>query len=156
MANQKGTTNQDDNDFPWHLGVYDSHCHPTDTESSIHRIPEMKTRVLTIMATRAQDQALVANFADKLAFARESFQKREMTGTVVPAFGWHPWFSHQIYDDSSSISGKTKEPSKDVHYQRVLSPSPIDKDFLESLPRPLPLSALIPLLITGKHAKHTP
>lgn len=62
----------------------------------------------------------------------------------MPAFGWHPWFSHQIYieteyDGAESLSAQQKR----AHYRSVLAPQPgessEDEDFLKSLPDPSPL-----------------
>lgn len=75
------------------------------------------------MATRSQDQDLVSQLA-------ESERK------TIPSFGWHPWFSHQIYDD------KTPPESKTAHYQAVLTPPP-DDTFIKSLPDPIPLSEFL-------------
>lgn len=132
--------------FPWHLGAFDAHCHPTDTVPSLDSIAGMKTRALTIMATRGQDQRLVADFADKLGITEDTVPALESTSTsgeksrgyIVPAFGWHPWFSHQIF-----VGAKDEMPSKFNHYRMAISPSPEDDDFIASLPDPRPLSDLL-------------
>ncbi|KAF3767836.1 Metallo-dependent hydrolase [Cryphonectria parasitica EP155] len=145
--------------FPWDLGIYDAHCHPTDTMATISSIAEtMQARTLTVMATRSQDQELVAQLAGQYgvrspeALASSSPQLER----VIPAFGWHPWFSHQIYDDLTSSSADkdaSNIPSPDDseavkwrHYNAVLVPSPESKDdegFINDLPTPYPLSALL-------------
>ncbi|KAL9100593.1 MAG: hypothetical protein Q9163_004052 [Psora crenata] len=123
--------------FPWHIGVYDAHCHPTDTAASIDNIPKLKVRALTIMATRNEDQTIVAEFADRLGSRIEQGEERYL----IPAFGWHPWFSHQIYDDLPlHASGP---PTKEQHYGRVLTPIPENEDFIRSLPEPRSLSGLL-------------
>ena len=131
--------------FPWHLGAFDAHCHPTDTVPSLDKIVGMKTRALTIMATRGQDQSLVASFADRLGVSDDVLPDLKSTipceksrGYIIPAFGWHPWFSHQLFvDEQDGIPGKSE------HYRSTLSPSPEDPDFIANLPDPRPLSALL-------------
>lgn len=145
MDNDQKST-EAEGEFPWHLGVFDAHCHPTDTISSMDVIPAMKVRALVIMASRAQDQEIVAKFAD--AFGVRSLAVSDLLEVgatrVVPSFGWHPWFSYQIYDDSLVLS--TNSPhgtSKLDHYKSVIVPSPDDPEFLGRLPNPRSLSAYI-------------
>ncbi|OAA39813.1 Cut9-interacting protein scn1 [Beauveria brongniartii RCEF 3172] len=145
---------QPTDDFPWHLGAYDAHCHPTDTMASIDNLARMRTSVLTIMATRSQDQDLVAEVAAShgLATTTTTTDLPDATGAskVVPAFAWHPWFSHQRYDDSAAEptyhqpDDGTSSPSeaKRAHYRAVLQPPP-DDAFIDSLPDPVPISAFI-------------
>ena len=123
--------------FPWHLGVFDAHCHPTDTVVSLEKISSMKTKALTIMATRRQDQHLVFDFAEQLGLVDDAERDR----FLVPAFGWHPWFSYQIVDDLGSPLGG--RPTRDAHYKQVIVPSPEDKEFLASLPEPRSLSQIL-------------
>lgn len=124
-------------DFPWHLGVYDAHCHPTDSMKHIDDIRNMKAKVLTIMATRSQDQDLVSAVATK--FRSKNAEAEQTPSKVIPAFGWHPWFSHQIYDDTGE---ETEQMDKVGHYRKVLTGN-ADETLIAGFPEPRPLSDLI-------------
>jgi len=133
----------------WQTGVFDAHCHPTDTMHLVDKIPTMNATALTIMATRAQDQELVVKVAKQHALKPEDIKASSNMANwrgVVPSFGWHPWFSHQIFDDISLNPGASStldDDAKTAHYQSVLTPSPQDKQFLLRLPNPLPLSQFL-------------
>ncbi|WYZ46040.1 hypothetical protein EsH8_IX_000265 [Colletotrichum jinshuiense] len=130
--------------FPWDAGVYDAHCHPTDTMSTVDKIPNMRAAALTVMATRSQDQALVAD----VAAAHGVRSRYDMSqGHLIPSFGWHPWFSYQLFDDTVPEAERTyregQPDAKTRHYQAVLAPAPEDPDFLDALPTPRSLSAFL-------------
>jgi Tat protein secretion system quality control protein TatD with DNase activity len=139
--------------FPWHLPICDAHCHPTDTMASVNDISSMRATALTIMATRAQDQDLVTDVASKhynkdlKSLIKDN--SKEQNTCVVPSFGWHPWFSHLLYNDSADTptyrptSGSEPDlAAKQAHYSAVLQPEP-SSDFVASLPNPVAVSSFI-------------
>ncbi|OAL47598.1 Metallo-dependent hydrolase [Pyrenochaeta sp. DS3sAY3a] len=152
--------------FPWHLGVYDAHCHPTDTMSSISTIQNMKTRVLTVMATRAEDQDLVISAAKEHGIKASDPALWSREECIVPCFGWHPWFAHQMYisDDTTTSTHDGEEEiqharltseAKIAHYQKVLHPhrpdplSPEDRTTFLSLPDPTSFPAFLATMKTN-------
>ncbi|MCJ1278335.1 hypothetical protein MMC21_006150 [Puttea exsequens] len=149
MAQEEADSEQ--GPFPWHLGIFDAHCHPTDTVPSIKNIADMKTRALIIMATRAQDQSIVADFADKLGITMDMLNElrweennNKPSGYIVPSFGWHPWFSHHLYDDLNDDTSHKAPPGKATHYMKALTLLPEnDESFVNSLPNPWPLSEML-------------
>lgn len=139
-------------DFPWDAGAFDAHCHPTDTMGSIGSIPQMKARGFAIMATRSQDQDLVTDVASKLGLTTRSALASPDSKNVVPSFGWHPWFSHQLFNDrephaisppADSTDEKAVHDFKTKHYMTVLNPASKDPSFIAQLPNPTPLSSFL-------------
>ncbi len=128
-----------DNDAIRQVGVFDAHCHPTDIMASIKDIASMDAKVLTVMATRSQDQQLVVDAANTYPIKGKLELRDDDTKYVVPAFGWHPWFSYQMFDDRES----GRRPDAKEHYKTVLTPVPMDDDFLDSLPDPQSLATYL-------------
>ncbi|OKL59282.1 hypothetical protein UA08_05412 [Talaromyces atroroseus] len=139
--------------LPWEIGVFDAHCHPTDTMTSISDIPHMQAMALTIMSTRGEDQELVDEVAQRLG-DYQNIADKGSNGKIVPCFGWHPWFAHQISvlnDDTPTPDEEATEAARKIqHYQRVLTgltesgrDESNDNAFFETLPTPKPLSTLL-------------
>ncbi|KAK4553983.1 Cut9-interacting protein scn1 [Recurvomyces mirabilis] len=122
----------------------------------------MKAKVLTVMATRAQDQELVAKAADKYGLTLRDLERSDemdwsQDHKIVPAFGWHPWFSYQMYDEAEFDGALSLSQEQKVeHYSKVLTPPPgaDDRKFLLSLPEPLPFVAF--LARTKEHLSRYP
>lgn len=134
--------------FPWDVGVFDAHCHPTDTMTSVASIPSMRARALTVMSTRAQDQHLVSDVCVAQGVRDEEtlLSGRDAARRIVPAFGWHPWFSYQLYDDTTPSPAFDGTPEgRAAYYDRILTPAPSSRDaaFAAGLGDPQPLSAFI-------------
>ena len=135
--------------FPWDIGVFDAHCHPTDTMSSIDTIPGMKTKALAIMATRKEDQDLIAQTADRYgvkdpASLAHSEQNKNGQECVIPCFGWHPWYSHEMFDEAEYDNKNTLDrDAKIKHYTSVLSQTCDGVGFFDGLPNPRPLAKFI-------------
>ncbi|KAF4333155.1 Cut9 interacting scn1 [Fusarium beomiforme] len=121
--------------------------------ASVTDITSMRASALTIMATRAQDQDLVADVANKHSNInlQSIFEgNSEATDTfVIPSFGWHPWFSHLLYDDSAEsptyrpASGSgIDHAAKQAHYAAVLQPEP-SSEFVASLPTPISVNSFL-------------
>jgi Tat protein secretion system quality control protein TatD with DNase activity len=147
--------NENSEPFPWYLGVFDAHCHPTDTMSSIASIPAMKARVLTVMATRGEDQDLVCQVADRLGIDSTDEAEWSDGSKLLPCFGWHPWFSHQMFlEDTFGPKQTLNEEEKIKHYQSSLTPEPKDWDFIRALPDPRPFSQF--LSQTRQRLQHYP
>lgn len=128
-------------EFPWHLGVHDAHCHPLERPITFQELTSMKTRTVTVMATRLEDQSIL----DKICKEQGSNDSKLRHDTkLVPGFGWHPWFSHLLYNDTANPVPEVEEIVYDenqrfAHYSAVLTPAP-DRPFALALERPTPLS----------------
>jgi len=98
------------------------------------------------MATRTQDQPLIERIVEEHGVKGPECFSQDKT-TVIAGYGRHPWFSHQLYDDS--VDNPTYVPSDDVeeakgrHYKVVLSPPPEDPAWWHQEPVPIALSTFI-------------
>ncbi|KAH0612810.1 uncharacterized protein H6S33_009190 [Morchella sextelata] len=126
----------------WSLGVHDAHCHPTDTMATTHAIPAMKASGIIVMGTRISDQPLVAELSTKYGVYDPKVPE-ENRGKVIPSFGYHPWFSYLIWDDSrEDLQKLSVEDRKAAHYQRALTSNP-PNELIAGLPEPKKLSEVM-------------
>jgi Tat protein secretion system quality control protein TatD with DNase activity len=117
--------------------IVDVHCHPTDALSIAASTIESLPCTLCAMATQEGDQSKVAALA------------RARPDRIVPAFGYHPWWTHRI--SLSTSSGTT--PDHATHYRSLFLPesSPPPSAELEAafarllptLPQPISLADIL-------------
>ncbi|KAF7561047.1 hypothetical protein G7046_g3092 [Stylonectria norvegica] len=137
-------------DFPWSLGVFDAHCHCGERPLALANLPNSRARGIAVMATRTQDQALVADMATRYGINSSEDLTKKNSKTVVAGFGRHPWFSHEVYDDTASDptfeppeTDEGMEAAKMKHYTAILQPPPEDAAFVADLPTPIGLSVFM-------------
>ncbi|PSN70632.1 Metallo-dependent hydrolase [Corynespora cassiicola Philippines] len=132
--------------------------------SQISSMPDMKTRVLTVMATRDQDQDLVSSVAETYGVKSPNPSAWSKDECIVPCFGWHPWFGHQMYIspalEEKGISVIMQDAAADEkeenlqgedkikHYQNVLLPTSSEpseeyRQIYMSFPDPMPFSKFL-------------
>ncbi|EXK89483.1 hypothetical protein FOQG_07581 [Fusarium oxysporum f. sp. raphani 54005] len=132
--------------FPWHIGVFDAHNHIGERVNSVADLPNMKSRAVAIMATRTQDQPLIASIVKTHGVKGPECFAEDKT-TVIAGYGRHPWFCHELFDDSletpTYLPSENVEHAKAQHYKTVLSPPPTDPAFCHDLPVPIALSTFI-------------
>lgn len=142
--------------FPWSLGVYDAHCHPTTIMASTRKLSGMSTTAAVALATRTQDQGLVEGLARERPLRPEGAVDDDGDAQkgccIVPGFGWHPWYSHWLINDMDG-NGRVKDDhkllDKETHYVGILQPHPKplelqeDREFLDDLPEPTRLSTAL-------------
>ncbi|TFY54104.1 hypothetical protein EVG20_g9847 [Dentipellis fragilis] len=110
--------------------VVDVHCHPSQ-RSIEHSVTSALVHAICPMASRPWDQPRIR------ALAEQCPEK------VIPAFGYHPWFTHHI--------ALTPPISTETHYRSLFLPSSQASDaheatfsrLLPALPQPITLSDLL-------------
>lgn len=113
----------------------------------------MRAQVLVIMATRQEDQSLVLDACETHALGLDGYKALLSHQSIpspkfIPSFGWHPWFSHHLYDDLIRPPAYVKESEgspefKTLHYNNVLTGPRPTQDFVASQPEPRSLSSYI-------------
>ncbi|KAK2616758.1 Cut9-interacting protein scn1 [Conoideocrella luteorostrata] len=153
LQNSKG------DEFPWHVGAFDVHCHCAERMLAVPALEQMRTRAIVALATRDQDQALVAEIAKRYGMGSDASLKSETT-IAIAGFGTHPWFAHEVYNDLVPEPTYQTGPdtdaaaAKEQHYKAVLTPEPTDPEFLTSMATPVALSAF--LANTREHLRNHP
>ena len=142
-AVKKQRTETEDGETIWDVGVMDGHCHPTDIMASLDAVGRMKARAITIMASRSQDQDLVSWSAIRWPISSKEELLDAPERYVIPSFGWHPWFSYQLFNDLDGA--EITSESRKHHLHRVLTPSPGPEhdSFLDELPRLISLKQML-------------
>ena len=130
----------DDDNHLSHLELYDAHCHPANRMGSIDTIPQMNAKGLTIFASRGQDQDLISQIASRFSPYKDALDEKSRSKVVVPGFGRHPWYSHELFDDR-----ETSEKVDSIqHYKSVLTTQgEHDEDLLRQLPEPQSLTKFL-------------
>ena len=110
----------------------------------------MRAKSLIVLATRTEDQPVIEQMTSLHGVKGPSCFTRDGSKTILAGYGRHPWFSHQLYDDSCPSPTFTWnkevediEDAKGRHYKAVLTPAPEDPTFWHDLPTPEPLSEFI-------------
>ena len=131
--------------------LVDVHCHIFDDSANSPRddqfdfsgqlstvVSRMSAQPLRTLADRFPAQCVMSSTLPSQSIVET---RSEISDSIIPFYGVHPWFTHHL---SISSSSPPSPDSKSAHYQKVFECNQISlQPYFDRLPDPIPLDSFL-------------